>query len=589
MDELFKDFLELPLEEAADKNAISVRTLKSRVLPLRRKNTVETDTYDKWLLLKESGSLDLHKYLAGYSAQFVIGLFDKKYDLRKMYTKELVSRREIVSLIGDPVVTYSSLKSYTEKKGYYLSEDNYGRAINLHGAQTKEERYGNKTYNNLDKIQKTMLDRYGRKSVGSVPEFRDKQQQTMFNRYGTKSPIMSIDLRTKMKNTMKERYGSEWFGSSERGREVLSTRDTTMTYEPTILLPTREEAINVFREPDAMELFIDTYIEPGELTVTRLSELTGIRYSSLVANSPAYKVVRHTRTFVTNYSGEQNDLENFIRDNYEGVVVTNKRPGFMKGLELDVYLPELKMAFEFNGSYWHSESRDKGSGYHLRKTQVAGDNGVYLMHIWEHDWLDPTKQAIVKSQILYKLGKSSKLYARQLTLKEVSVKEAKEFELNNHMQGYAAHSTAYGLYNNSELVALMTFGKARFNKEYEHELIRFVTKREYSVSGGASRLFKYARAVLGDSIMSYANRDFSLQEGSLYEQLGMRLIGTTKPGYVWFKPNNPVLSRYQTQPKVLSKKYDDFEGTEISYMRSKGYSRVFNTGNNVYALDKQRR
>ena len=43
----------------------------------------------------------------------------------------------------------------------------------------------------------------------------------------------------------------------------------------------------------------------------------------------------------------------------------------------------------------------------------------------------------------------------------------------------------------NQLVAVMTFGKPRFNKNYEYELIRYATKSGYHILGGAGKLLKY--------------------------------------------------------------------------------------------------
>ena len=47
-------------------------------------------------------------------------------------------------------------------------------------------------------------------------------------------------------------------------------------------------------------------------------------------------------------------------------VSTNKK--IINPYELDIYLPDSKLAFEFNGLYWHSESQ-KGKNYHQIKTK----------------------------------------------------------------------------------------------------------------------------------------------------------------------------------------------------------------------------
>lgn len=52
-----------------------------------------------------------------------------------------------------------------------------------------------------------------------------------------------------------------------------------------------------------------------------------------------------------------------------------------KHLEIDLYIPSLKIAFEFNGSYYHSK-HDKD--YHLHKTKECLKKGILLYHLWDY-------------------------------------------------------------------------------------------------------------------------------------------------------------------------------------------------------------
>jgi hypothetical protein len=62
--------------------------------------------------------------------------------------------------------------------------------------------------------------------------------------------------------------------------------------------------------------------------------------------------------------------------------------------EIDIFIPELNIGFEYNGLYWHSESMGKDKNYHLNKQKISEELGITLFHIFEHHWLN--KQEIVK-------------------------------------------------------------------------------------------------------------------------------------------------------------------------------------------------
>lgn len=68
--------------------------------------------------------------------------------------------------------------------------------------------------------------------------------------------------------------------------------------------------------------------------------------------------------------------------------------------ELDIYIPKLKIAIEFNGLYWHSlEYGKKPIDYHLNKSLACRNKGIRLVHIYEFEDLDEQID-LVKNLIL---------------------------------------------------------------------------------------------------------------------------------------------------------------------------------------------
>lgn len=67
--------------------------------------------------------------------------------------------------------------------------------------------------------------------------------------------------------------------------------------------------------------------------------------------------------------------------------------------EIDIYIPELKIGFEFDGTYWHSDKVIKrrmhmtANKYHKLKDLSANCIGIKLFHIKEEDY-DRNKQAV---------------------------------------------------------------------------------------------------------------------------------------------------------------------------------------------------
>jgi hypothetical protein len=170
------------------------------------------------------------------------------------------------------------------------------------------------------------------------------------------------------------------------------------------------------------------------------------------------------------------------------------------------------------GDYWHSE-KYKPSEYHLNKTLECEKIGYKLIHIFEYEWLN--KQDIIKNKLNFYLNSYKEcIYARKCMVKEISVSDKNKFLNKYHIQGEDKSKIKLGLFYQDELVAVMTFGKPRFNKNYEYELIRYATSKH--VIGGAGKLLKYfERNYKPKSIITYADRRFS--QGNMYSKLGFTL------------------------------------------------------------------
>ena len=185
-----------------------------------------------------------------------------------------------------------------------------------------------------------------------------------------------------------------------------------------------------------------------------------------------------------------------------------------------------------------------------------------------------------------KLGLNKKIFARKCEIREVDSNTAERFLKENHLQGYCVAKYRFGLYYENVLVSLMTFGKSRYNKNYDWELLRFCSKKGYNIVGGASKLLSHFRKQYSGSIISYANRRWS--NGHLYETLGFEEIGKTDPNYFYFKEDDlyKLYSRVTFQKYKLENLLDVYDEnlTETKNMFNNGYRQVFDCGNKIYAL-----
>jgi hypothetical protein len=247
--------------------------------------------------------------------------------------------------------------------------------------------------------------------------------------------------------------------------------------------------------------------------------------------------------------------------------------------QIDVYVPSLKIGFEYHGIFWHS-SKNVENNYHLEKQELAKLEGIALYQIFSDEW----GCEVAKKLIAAKLSKTQSIYARVCTVVEVQDEEAQRFHEANHIQGWKRRGRSWGLAYQGELVALMTFTavsshRGAKSQQGHYELARFSSTER--VVGGASRLLSAAvTAMSATSIVSYSdNRLFS---GGMYVKLGFSSVHVTPPSYSYVAPNQEKRAhkshfRHSKLREKLGDSYDPAK-TEKVNCESAGYYQVYDCG-----------
>lgn len=121
-----------------------------------------------------------------------------------------------------------------------------------------------------------------------------------------------------------------------------------------------------------------------------LSAETKAKLSEIRKKSP--KVQAHIKRLHENMtfrSKGENELFLFICEIYKGRIIRNDKKT-LNGFELDVVLPDLKIAFEYNGNYWHSRinTRDRD----IWKIIECHKLGIDLFDVWDDDWKNKNEE-----------------------------------------------------------------------------------------------------------------------------------------------------------------------------------------------------
>ena len=429
------------------------------------------------------------------------------------------------------------------------------------------------------KFKNTCLQKYGVTNPNKIKKIRDKIKQTCLQKYGVEVSTQCDEIKNKVKQTCLQRYG------------VLAPMQNDLIKQKNKLVKATKHYKN-FVQNQIIPLFnLDLYLNNKQ---NLLYEYTWkCNKCNTVFKSPIninwYRYKRNYARCLNCYpyidkcgnSNEENEVYEFIKNLISYNIIKNQREVIFP-LELDIYIPNKKLAFQFDGLFYHSEINKPNNNYHLIKTKKCLEKDIQLIHIFENQWL--FKQNIVKSRIKNLFGIYDKIiYARKCSIKEVNNKDTQIFLNENHLQGFIKSKFNIGLYYQNKLISLMTFGKSRYNKNYQYQLLRFCNLLGYHIPGAASKLLKYFQKTYSPkSIISYADRRWS--NGHLYEKIGFNLLHISAPDYwYWKKDQFSHRSKYQKH-KLKDPQNFKFDNnlTEAQNILNNGYHRIFDCKNLVY-------
>lgn len=542
----------------------------------------------------------------------------KKYcSLHCTLTSKEISDRKKETCLKTYGTEYSLQSELVKAKGKETTLKKYGveYAINNKEIRAKQQetilkKYGTKhpfqSKQVKDKIKSTILDRYGVNNVSKNENIKSKKEKTFLQRFGETCNLKSKVCRDKMKETNLKIYGVE-----------IGTQQNITNYE------------NYNKE------FIEgTFIVDGVFDIDRC-----FKYFNL-SISAGYKALKRlniqfdktkkgknkTQEYLFNHLKELSShnnkyIYNFKYNTYDIIKDNDKK------LELDIYIEMYennngivgklikKIAIEYNGLMFHSfgmshhnifnnfEIENELKYRHLRKTELCEEQSIQLFHIFENEWLDPIKRRIWLSMLSNTLMlNNTRIMARKCSIRDISNpiynQIIKEFLETNHIQGFCPSNIKIGLYFNNELVSLMTFGKSRYNKEMDYELIRFCSKTNINVIGGSSKLLNYFKLNFmknNEKLISYGNRRWSSNLNNVYKINNFTELSPSQINYFYFHKKNilKLYNRTHFQKHKIKEYFDnnqylitDFDSSksERINMYVNGYRKIYEVGQLVYVL-----
>lgn len=499
-------------------------------------------------------------------------------EIQKKSEETLYSHYGVTQPMASPEIRSKVSETYKRATGYDNPMQN--PAVKDKVAQTNLKRYGVAYPAQVPEIQEkatnTMQTRYGGRGAFDSPILAERIKQTNLIKYGHENAASSPEVQAKISETMFKKYGVHRFNESWEYRASVMTD------------PTKVQEWRSFLEDP--RTYVNAHFD-HKPTYKELSETLGVNDSSIQVHLGCLNVqdiVQYTSSYLED---EICDILHKINPNAQ--IIRHNR-SIISPYEVDIYLPEYQLGIEVNPTATHNSTYGshgnppKTPNYHRLKTDMCESQGIFLFHIFGYEWTH--KRDIILSMLKNLMRcNTTTIYARNCSIREVSGKDAYDFLQNNHRQGGVHSKIRYGLYYQDELVSLMTFGKMRNSLGTGGEdlsdcweLVRFCSKLDTSVVGGASKLFAhFVRCISPTRVRSFSDRAHT--SGKLYPQLGFVPVANNAENYVWVDlSDNQAYNRVNAQKHNLKRflKDDtlDLTQTERQIMEAHGFVRVYDSG-----------
>ena len=404
----------------------------------------------------------------------------------------------------------------------------------------------------MEKIKVTNLRRYGVDHYFQTAEAIQKGHQTKVLRYGDPHYHNSA----KMQETNLLRYGVAWASQSP---DVIRKMQETKT-----------KTCPELRDRNWL------MTENRTKTVTQIAQELGVAYRTVYLWFGTHQL--DINFFQPHYGAQQQEVLEFVESLGILDIRGNDRT-VIKPKELDLYLPAHRLGIEFNGMFWHANDRLR----HHQKRLLCHAQGIRLLQIWDVEWI--TARPIVESIIRAALGRSTVCMARRCEVRDLDQSTYRAFLDLHHLQGWVGSPIRRGLWYQGELLSVMGVGKPRFGQRTSHELLRFATAQNRTITGGFNKLLLAIRRAHPEihSLITYA--DLRYFTGQIYQNNGFVFSHHTPPGYVYYK-QGLVKSRFQFQKRQLARWLPGFDPSrsESENAQIAGWVKVWDCGQAVFHL-----
>lgn len=281
--------------------------------------------------------------------------------------------------------------------------------------------------------------------------------------------------------------------------------------------------------------------------------------------------------YIDNYNLEQyiqriaSVAERDILKLFNGAIQHDRK--VLNGQELDIYIPDKKLAIEYNGSYWHCNSK-KDKYYHQQKTIACAKQGIRLVHIFEYEWENKETHDRMLNFLKKLSNNNVVINAKDLSICEISNEEAYAFENKNSLYGKTGSDINIALKNDNDIIGLMAFKETESIGKYEIASVCY--KDSVTINGGLNKMFNYFINKYKHTTVT-VEIDISKFTGNSYLELGFKNVVIEEPDYVWVDSHNKVLDKSRLH-EIVELDFDTNGQTEEEILSNLGYIKVYDCG-----------
>lgn len=384
-------------------------------------------------------------------------------------------------------------------------------------------------------------------------------EKNNLQKYGKKNIFETDECKNKIKKTNNSKYGHDYYLQTNESRKKLQDKQfndakNNLSFK-----------LQNFSDFTILDNLIRPKDKDGHYYFAKVSCTCKKCGSTYITN--IRRAQRCNKCYPEDWLNGTSKLEKsiveYIRSFYNGQIIENDR-SVISPKELDIYLPEKKLAIEIDGDKWHGcnditlfKDLLKKAG---EKQTLCNNLGIRLITIKECDYLD--RPEVFKRFLIDAIGNRTRIFARQCDIREISKEDAYNFCEYYHVNGYRNGSIKYGLFYKNDLVCVAVFGR---HPKYEWECIRLCYKTGISIIGGWEKIQKH----FGRKFLHYVNLQYFM--GTNVTGIGFR-----------FLKNDIILSRNTLQKNTQIKKYCNNYNENLSDIENcinNGFTVIYDCGN----------